>query len=80
MMEDGLTVPEPSSLDQIMADITNRDAVAILMDAPVPAVSSVRVNITLPDDLLARIDRHAAARGSPRSGFLACAARKQMAP
>jgi HicB_like antitoxin of bacterial toxin-antitoxin system len=80
MMEDGLTVPEPSSLDQIMADITNRDAVAILMDASVPAVSSIRGNITLPDDLLARIDCHAAAQGLARSGFLACAARKELAP
>jgi predicted RNase H-like HicB family nuclease len=34
MLEDGEALPEPSSLDAIMRDPDNRDAVAILVTAP----------------------------------------------
>jgi predicted RNase H-like HicB family nuclease len=79
MAEDGDSLPEPSSLDAIMADKENRDTVAILVEAPPRAAKSVRVNITLPDDVLVEIDRYAEAKGYTRSGFLALAARKAMA-
>jgi metal-responsive CopG/Arc/MetJ family transcriptional regulator len=39
----------------------------------------VRVNITLPEDTLAEIDRYAEAHGFTRSGFLAQAAKRAMA-
>jgi predicted RNase H-like HicB family nuclease len=79
MAKDGEAIPEASSLTEIMADPINRDGVAILVDAPAPTPKSVRVNITLPDDLLESIDRHAAAKGLTRSGFLARAAQKELA-
>jgi predicted RNase H-like HicB family nuclease len=79
MAEDGDSLPEPSSLDAIMADKEKRDTVAILVEAPPRAAKSVRVNITLPDDVLVEIDRYAEAKGYTRSGFLALAARKAMA-
>ena len=75
---DGEAVPEPSSLEAIMADSMNRDGVAILVDAP-KSDRSVRVNITLPEDTLAEIDRAAESRGMTRSGFIVQAARKDMA-
>jgi predicted transcriptional regulator len=37
-----------------------------------------KVLISIPDDLLERIDREAEARGSSRSGFLQEAARRQL--
>lgn len=79
MAEDGEAVPEPSSLEEIMADAGNKDGVAVLVPAPQQAVKSVRVNITLPEDVLAEIDRYAEGHGFTRSGFLVRAAREAMA-
>jgi len=79
MITDGEPIPEPSSLSGIMADTVNKDGVAILVDAPQQTPKSVRVNITLPDDLLQSIDRYAAEKGLTRSGFLARAAQKELA-
>ena len=77
---DGEAVPEPSSLEAIMADTVNRDGVAILVEAPkASAGKSIRVNITLPEDVLEEIDRYAEAQGLSRSGFLARAARQALA-
>ncbi len=77
MAEDGIPVPEPSSLEAVMADPDNRDGVAILVRAETRS-RSVRVNITLPEDALRDIDAFAEAHGYTRSGFLAQAARKAM--
>jgi len=79
LVEDGEAVPEPSSLEEIMANIENRDGVAVLIPAPSEGVKSVRVNITLPSDILNEIDRRAEQEGFTRSGFLAQAARKALA-
>jgi len=80
MAEDGEAIPDPSALTAIMADRSNQDGVAILVDAPLATAKSVRVNITLPDHLLDKIDRHAAAHGLTRSGFLARAAQRALTP
>lgn len=79
LAEDGEAVPEPSSLEEIMSDAGNRSGVAVLIDAPVEAVRSVRINITMPSDILEEIDRYAAREGFTRSGFLTQAARKAIA-
>jgi len=80
LADDGEAIPEPSSLDEIMANKENKDAVATLIPAPAAnAVKSVRVNITLPSDLLEQIDARAEAEGFTRSGFLAQSARKAIA-
>jgi predicted RNase H-like HicB family nuclease len=78
MIEDGEAVPEPSTLEQIMSDPENRGGLAVLVPVETAAAKIVRVNITLPEDTLAAIDRFAEARGFTRSGFLAAAARKAM--
>ncbi len=78
MAQDGEAVPEPSSIEAVMVARENRDAVAILVDAPRAAAKSVRVNITLPADVLDEIDRYAESQGLTRSGFLARAARKEL--
>jgi predicted RNase H-like HicB family nuclease len=79
LAEDGEAVPAPSSLEEIMAHAENRDGVAVLIPAPGAEVKSVRVNITLPADVLSQIDAHAEREGFTRSGFLAQAAKKAMA-
>jgi predicted RNase H-like HicB family nuclease len=79
LAQDGEAVPEPSSLEEIMAIAQNRDGVAVLIDAPATEVKSVRVNVTLPADVLGEIDRYAEREGFTRSGFLAQAAKKAMA-
>jgi len=74
MVEDGEQLPRPSSLEEIMSDALNREAVAVLVDAPAEAERSIRVNVTLPQSVLARIDQFASQSGHSRSGFLAKAA------
>ena len=61
-----------------MADQENRSGVAILVKAPQKAARAVRVNVTVPEDELERIDRFAEANGYTRSGFLLRAARREM--
>ena len=70
MREDHEPIPEPASLDMIMSDPDNREAVAFLVEATVQPAKSVRINVMLPQDLLQAIDR--ATRN--RSRFLADAA------
>jgi predicted RNase H-like HicB family nuclease len=78
MVEDGDAIPEPSSLESIMADAGNRDGVAIIVRLATEAKKAVRVNITLPEDALRDIDRFAEAHGLTRSGMLVQAARRMM--
>jgi predicted RNase H-like HicB family nuclease len=75
--EHGDAVPEPSELDVIAAEPDVVEAARVLMRADVPG-RSVRVNITLPEDLLAAVDRYAARTGHTRSGLLAQAVRERM--
>src|SRR5690349_11676780 len=78
MIEDGVPIPEPASLEDIMSDPENRDGVAILVKAPNWDQRSIRVNVTFPEDVLKQIDRFAQDTGSTRSGFLARAARHEI--
>ena len=78
MIEDGDAIPEPSSLELIMAEPENRDGVAILVTLRSQPPKSVRINITLPEDVLQTIDSFAEANGMSRSGFLARAARHEI--
>ena len=78
LVADGEAVPEPSPLEAVMADSANRDGVAILVMVKADSPKTVRVNFTLPEDVLAEIDRFAAAHGYTRSGFLTLAAKRVM--
>src|ERR1700722_11582415 len=76
MEEDGESIPEPSSLKAIMAKAEDRDGVAILINGPRQVFPVVRVNVTMPEDELARIDAFARTHGYTRSGFLLHAAKR----
>lgn len=76
LAEDGEAIPEPSSLEEIMSVPENRSGVAILVSVKDDQPKVVRVNITLPGDVLEQIDKYAEAHGFTRSGLLTQAARK----
>lgn len=74
MRQDGEPVPPPSSMDVIMSDRHNRNAVAFLVDLPNPSPRAIRINVSLPEDVIQSIDRVSA----NRSRFLAEAARERL--
>ena len=78
LIEDGNPIPEPSSLEDIMSDPANREGVAILVALKAQAPKTIRINITLPEDVLQVIDAFAGANGLSRSGFLARAAKHEI--
>ncbi|MBC7542386.1 MAG: type II toxin-antitoxin system HicB family antitoxin [Candidatus Sericytochromatia bacterium] len=75
MAEHGDPIPQPSSLDTVMADPDNRDAIPFLVRVSQPKGRVIRLNISLDEHLIAEIDAKAAMLGKTRSGFLADAAR-----
>ncbi len=75
LVEDGDEIPAPSDLGAIMAERANKDAVAVLIEGPANAPKTVRVNITMPEDILDAIDRVSERLGTTRSGFLVRGAR-----
>jgi predicted RNase H-like HicB family nuclease len=79
LTEDGEVLPEPSTLEEVMSDPENRSGVAILVSVKTEQPKAVRVNVTLPEDVLEQIDRYAETHGFTRSGLLAQAARKLIA-
>lgn len=79
MIEDGEDIPAPTGLDAVSILADYKDAVAVLVvKAPDNAAPAIRINVTIPDQMLKRIDRHAAKHGLTRSGFLVQAAKKEM--
>ena len=70
VIEDGEAIPSPSTLDTIMRERVNRDAAAFIVAVPTETERAVRVNVTLPESLLRRIDETT----DNRSRFLAQAA------
>ena len=69
MHETGESVPEPSSLDEVMNNPDFHDGVAFLVSVKETG-KKVRVNITLTEQELREIDQHARAQGMSRSAFL----------
>jgi predicted RNase H-like HicB family nuclease len=70
MIEEGLTVPETSSLDAVASHEDYEGAAAVLL-VPFEMEQKIqRVNISVPERDLMRIDRYTSARGLNRSSFL----------
>ena len=79
MKEFGEKIPNPSKLDDIVEDPDYFDATAFLViSIPNIKTKTVRVNITLPENILHRIDVTAKKRGMSRSSFLSHAAQNSM--
>ena len=73
MVEDGETIPEPSSLDSLANDPAMKGAVAFLVSASAPD-ALVRVNITARESQMKKIDLLAEAAGMTRSAYMVQAA------
>jgi len=80
MKLDGELLPAPSTYEKIAGDPLHADAKAFI-SVRVKGVASkvVRVNITLPEYMLKKIDKMAKARGINRSALLAQAAMREIA-
>lgn len=70
MLEEGIGMPNPSSLDMVMADTHNKKAVAFLVEVKARREKAVRVNVTFPESVLNRIDVKAKAKSLTRSAYL----------
>lgn len=79
--EGAQAVPEPTALELLTADVQYQGGAWMLADVDLSRIdtSPVRLNISLPANLVDEIDAFARSQGSTRSGFLAQAARQAMA-
>ncbi len=74
LLEDGESLPVATNLETVMADPDNREALAFLVSLPPQPAKTVRVNVTMPEAVLRRIDAWARSHRLSRSAFLAQAA------
>ncbi len=81
LIEDGVPIPEPSSIEQHKGNPDYADGVwaVVAADESNLRILAKRVNITLPERVLDAVDRCAKAQGQTRSGLLARAAVSYMA-
>ncbi|HSH57919.1 MAG TPA: type II toxin-antitoxin system HicB family antitoxin [Halomonas sp.] len=76
-----MAIPSPSAPEDWQDDERFQGGYWMLLDIDLSRVSTraVRVNVSLPECLVARIDEAAEARHLSRSAFLALAAQREMA-
>ena len=80
MTEYGEEIPRPTDADTILSSLRNRDDFVALFLAPVSDATSksIRVNISVPEASLRRIDRYVRSHGTSRSAFLVEASLKAL--
>ena len=79
LREDGEPLPTPTNLEDIVDDPENADAVAFLVvSVPDAQGKAKRINITMPEETLRRVDAAAKRQGLSRSSFLTRAAQEVM--
>lgn len=73
MLEDGEPIPAPSAIESLKDDPKYADGIWALITVDLSKISgrSRRVNITLPERVLALVDEAARRSGETRSGYLA---------
>lgn len=81
LLVDGESIPTPDTVERYCAEKRFSGGVWALVEVDVSKLSgkAKRVNITLPERLLAQIDSFAARHGDTRSGLLAHAAMEYVA-
>ena len=70
MMDDGESIPEPSTLDSLTGDEAMKGAVAFLVHVEPRTSRTVRINITARENQVEEIDQLAAAAGMTRSAYM----------
>lgn len=83
MLDEGFELPEVRELDAIRQDETYAEdfddaALVAAVEVELPGKTS-RLNITMDERLVARIDKRARELGESRSGFLSAAAKVRLA-
>lgn len=76
MIEDGDEIPAPRSLEDVLKDPESAGQVPFLVNVETERARQVRINISLDERLVKRIDLEAERIGKTRSGFIADAARR----
>ncbi len=78
--DEDMELPSPSSLDDLMNNRDYQGGLWMMVDIDVNRLKtrSVRLNVSLPEGLLRRIDEEARSRHMSRSAFLAMTARKEL--
>jgi predicted RNase H-like HicB family nuclease len=79
MLEDRLPIPPPSTLEAIMADPDNAEALPFIVEVPDHRPRAVRVNLTMSETDLEALDAFAKKQGKSRSAVLMAAARRVIA-
>ncbi len=74
LIEDGETIPDPTTLETVLESADARGAAAFLVRLSPLKSRAVRVNITIDESLLADIDAASRQQGTSRSGLLSRAA------
>lgn len=70
MLQDGETIPEPSTLDTLENDPAREGAICFLVTVSPMVDKPVRINITARESQLHKIDELASKAGMTRSAFL----------
>lgn len=75
LMDEEIVLP-PSSIEELQKTYSNPDYIWMLSEIDMNKLSEniKRINITVPENLLSKIDNYAKQEGETRSGFLAHAA------
>jgi predicted RNase H-like HicB family nuclease len=76
LTEGGEAMPAPSTLDGIMSDPANQNGIAFMVCVRTEQPKAIRVNVTMPEDVLAELDKYAETHGFTRSRLLTQAARR----
>ena len=79
MVELGQRVPEPSSLDDVMADPENAEAIPFPVTLPERHGKRINVDLTISEADLRKLDALAKKQGKSRSAVLTEAARRMIA-
>ncbi|MCZ4109517.1 type II toxin-antitoxin system HicB family antitoxin [Brevundimonas diminuta] len=86
MQDHGISIPEPTPIAQLDREEWDSPSTASINSFPVevpdatePSLPARRINVTMPDRLVTRIDAAAQEFGFDRSGLLAVAARQWLA-
>jgi len=80
LTEDGNEIPNPGKISEYLSNPDFAGGIWALVDIDVSRYDgrTKKINITLPQNLLDKIDRYVSIHGATRSGFLAEAARRAM--
>jgi predicted RNase H-like HicB family nuclease len=79
MLELGQRIPEPSSLDGVMADPENAEAIPFAVSVPDGPGGAGQIEIMLPADELEKLDALAEKSGTTRQALLTKAVRRLLA-